>query len=81
MAPRRRTIAAMEAECAAFNEKHPVGSIVEVAPGTTDGRWLRATVNYPAQVMSGHTPVVYVRDGARGSIALSHVRPMVEASA
>jgi hypothetical protein len=71
--PKRPSQAAMEAACKAFNTSHPIGSKIWVAPGSREGRYVEVEVREPgAQVMSGHTVVVYVT-GGHGCIALSHV--------
>ena len=63
---------AMDRQCAAFNAKHSVGSTIRVWPGARHGAPVEVEIRYPAQVLSGHTPVVYVT-GGHGCIALTHV--------
>jgi hypothetical protein len=62
----------MSLQCEAFNAAHPVGSTIRVWPGERRGDPVEVEVRYPAQVLSGHTPVVYVT-GGHGCIALTHV--------
>ncbi|WP_375454818.1 hypothetical protein [uncultured Methylobacterium sp.] len=66
-------VRAMHRECAAFNDRHAVGDTIKVWPGPIEGEPKAVQIRYPAQVLSGHTPVVYVT-GGHGCIALSHVQ-------
>lgn len=59
-----------EQQVEAFNIEHPVGSPVTVHMDR--GGILDTTVRYPAQVLSGHTPVVWL-NGISGCYALSSV--------
>lgn len=70
--PRPRSLAHMQAQCDAFNVKHAVGSTILVWPGAIKGEPVSVEIRYPAAVLGGHTPVVYVT-GGHGCIALSHV--------
>lgn len=60
------------AAAAAFNAAHRVGTRVAVYPGTRDGRRIETVTRSEAQVLSGHTAVVWVA-GVAGCIALGHV--------
>jgi len=62
----------MQAACDRFNARHQVGDEITVYTGPVGENPQRLRVQHPAQILSGHTPVVYVAD--RGCIALSHVR-------
>lgn len=59
-----------EQQVEAFNIEHPVGSPVTVR--MDGGGILDATVKAPAQVLGGHTPVVWL-NGISGCYALSRV--------
>lgn len=56
----------------AFNKLHPVGTAVLVWKGLKDGDGQRTVTTSEAQLLSGHTAVVWVKD-VSGCIALSHV--------
>ena len=71
---KRQSPAQMQAVCDAFNAKHVVGGTIRVWPGLIEGEPIAVEIRYPAQILSGHTPVVYVT-GGHGCIALSHVAP------
>lgn len=60
----------MESKIKIFNEKHPVGSAVTVAKDF--GEQIETTVRYPAQIMGGHTAVVWLF-GISGAYSLSRV--------
>lgn len=70
--PVRPDLAKMQAQCEAFNAKHAVGDTIRVWSGPIEGEPTAVEIRYPAQVLGGHTPVVYVT-GGQGCIALSHV--------
>lgn len=70
--PVRQSLAKMQAQCAAFNDRHPVGSTIRVWPGAIEGEPIAVQIHYPAAVLGSHTPVVYVT-GGQGCIALTHV--------
>lgn len=59
-----------EQQVEAFNIEHPVGSPVTVL--LDSGEFRDTTVRAPAQVLSGHTPVVWL-DGITGCYALHRV--------
>ncbi|MCF4125006.1 hypothetical protein [Methylobacterium sp. SyP6R] len=71
---RERNLRALERQCEAFNLLHLVGDTIHVWSGPREGKSVAVRIKYPAQVLSGHTPVVYVTGARTGSIALSHVR-------
>ena len=50
----------MQSKCDAFNEKNPVGSSVTVIKDL--GERVETKVRYPAQILSGHTAVVWLED-------------------
>lgn len=73
-----------EATAAAWNDQHPVGTPVVAYPGARPEFDRNATrivtkTRSAAQVLSGHTPVVWV-DGHDACIALTHIDPIEETS-
>jgi len=58
-----------------FNERYPVGTPVHFWPGFLTDEPKVSTTRSPAEILSGHTPVVWVEDYA-GAIALTHVQPL-----
>lgn len=59
-----------EQQVESFNIEHPVGSPVTVR--MDGGGFLDTTVKHPAQVLGGHTPVVWL-EGVSGCYMLSRV--------
>ncbi len=55
-----------------FNRANPVGTPVLFWPGVRKGEGRESKTRTEAQVLSGHTPVVWV-EGYAGCIALTHV--------
>lgn len=74
------SIAFLEKQCADWNAAHPVGTLVEYHPviGAPAHR-LRATTT-AAQVLSGHTAVVWLEDES-GCVALDACVPTVRGTA
>lgn len=60
----------MQSKCDAFNEKNPVGSPVTVVEDL--GERIDTKVRCPAQILSGHTAVVWL-DGISGCYCLDRV--------
>lgn len=60
----------MESKIKIFNEKHPVGSVVAVVKDF--GERIETKVRHPAQILSGHTAVVWL-DGISGCYCLDRV--------
>lgn len=73
MTRQRHTPAQMQAACDAFNAKHSVGDTIMVFTGLIGENPKDVQVRYPAEIMGGHTPVVYVTGGG-GCVALTHVQ-------
>lgn len=69
---KRPSPAQMKAACDRFNARYAVGDQIVVYTGIVGENPKLARVRYPAEIMGGHTPVVYVTDGHHGSIALTH---------
>lgn len=78
--PVRQTPAQMQAACDRFNATYKPGDTITVYTGLIGENPKSAQISYPAEIMGGHTAVVYVEGGARGSIALTHTAaPLVTA--
>ena len=60
----------MQGRCDVFNKKHPVGSDVTVI--LDFGQQKETTIKYPAQILSGHTAVVWL-NGISGCYLLDRV--------
>ena len=60
----------MQSKVDVFNEKHPVGSSVTVVKDL--GEKIETTVRHPAEILSGHTPVVWLK-GISGCYKLDRV--------
>lgn len=60
---------------ATFNERCPIGTPVRYWPGIREGDGREGQTRSAAQLLSGHTPVVWVT-GHAGCIALTHVEPI-----
>jgi hypothetical protein len=61
----------LEAEVAAFNRRFAVGDPVEYLEVLEVGHVLRTKTITPAQVLSGHSAVVWLED-KRGCVLCSH---------
>ena len=66
----QESIEVMESKIKIFNEKHPVGSAVTVIKDL--GERIETKVRHQAQVLSGHTAVVWL-DGISGCYCLDRV--------
>lgn len=73
---KKPSLAALQAECDAFNFDCKVGGRVAVKIDGTDTP-LITTTRSPAQILSGHSAVVWM-DGVSGCYLLSHVTPIPE---
>lgn len=71
MNPRRPSQAEMQAACDAFNARHKVGGEITVCTGARGENPRPAKITYEAQILGGHTAVVYTSVG--GCVALTHV--------
>lgn len=71
--PFRRVVRAarLQAECDAWNAKHAVGTVVDVTKDL--GNVVRTKTRSEAQVLSGHTPVIWL-DGISGCYLLERVK-------
>jgi hypothetical protein len=64
-----------QSKCDAFNAAHPVGSAVDLLKD--NGETLRTVTRSIAQVLEGHTPVIWVR-GVAGCYLLDRVTPVMQ---
>lgn len=64
------SIKAIQQKCSVFNKLHPIGSKV-VCIGDL-GEEVETTVKHSAEVLSGHTPVIWL-EGFRGCYHLDRV--------
>lgn len=55
-----------------FNKRHPIGTPVQYWPVIGGKDSMRSTTRSEAQVLGGHTAVVWI-NGKAGCVALSHV--------
>jgi hypothetical protein len=60
---------------AKFNERFPVGTRVRYWTGSRDGIGKVSHTRTEAQVIGGHTAVVWLEDQT-GCVALSHIEPL-----
>jgi hypothetical protein len=59
--------------CDDFSAAHPISSTIKVWPGAINEKPpVEVIVQSEAQILGGHTPVVYV-SGGHGCIVLNHV--------
>lgn len=72
MMPRRQSPAEMARAVDAFNATHKVGDTITVFTGHFGENPTEVQIRYPAEIMGGHTPMVYIT-GGKGSVALTHV--------
>ncbi|MFI6228595.1 hypothetical protein ACIBCR_14940 [Micromonospora echinospora] len=61
----------------AFNDTHPLRTPVRYWKGVREGDGKTARTRTPAQLLGGHTAVVWL-EGVSGCIALTHVDPISE---
>lgn len=72
---RQPDAAALQRECDSFNERYPVGQRVSVRKDR--GENVTTITRSPAQVLSGHTAVIWL-DGIAGCYLLDRVSPIVD---
>lgn len=71
---RRPNTAALQRQCDVFNTRFTVGQAVTVRKD--DGTGMSTTTRSQAQVLSGHTAVIWL-DGITGCYLLDRVTPIV----
>ena len=62
MSRRPRSARELQAACDRWNERYPVGTLVEFHPVIDEPAHRLRKTRTPAQVLSGHTPVVWLED-------------------
>ncbi|MEU4231122.1 hypothetical protein AB0F17_43095 [Nonomuraea sp. NPDC026600] len=60
-----------------WNAAYPVGQPVRYWTGWREGEGRRSRTRTPAQLLGGHTAVVWM-EGESSCVALSHVEPITE---
>jgi len=75
---RPKTLKQLEAECAAWNAEHAIGTVVDYQEvrGRSETT-LRTKTRSEAQVLSGHSAVVWLENKS-GCVMLSHCTPVDE---
>ena len=73
-APKPKSLAVLEKECAAFNARYPVGTAVGLRKDFSDELTLTKTRS-KAQVLSGHSAVIWLED-VSGCYLLDRVTPI-----
>ena len=58
-----------------FNEKYPVGTEVRYWKGARRGPAMISKTRTRAEVLAGHTPVVWIEDSP-ACVSLSHIEPV-----
>ena len=66
----QESIEVMQSKVDAFNNRNPIGTSVTVVKDL--GEKVETKVRYPAEVLSGHTPVVWL-EGISGCYLLNRV--------
>lgn len=72
-----KTTAQLEAQAAAWNQQHAVGTLVDYAEILGDPPDLRAKTRSEAEVLSGHTVVVWL-EGKSGCVCIEHCEPVAD---
>ena len=67
----QKSMEVMQSKVEVFNKKHPIGSAVTVIKDF--GEQVETQVKYPAEILSGHTPMVWL-EGISGCYMLDRVR-------
>lgn len=67
--------AALEGQCRRWNDTYPVGTTVEYHPVIGEPEHRIRTTRTPAQILSGHTAVVWL-EGERGCVCLDACVPV-----
>lgn len=73
--PKPKTPTQLDAECARFNSRHPVGTEVLYLSTLTDQTGKRTKTRGEAFVLGSHTAAVML-EGVSGAVALSHVKTL-----
>lgn len=70
-APKRPTAAQLQAQCDAWNARHPLGTQIVFENIRGEGESARGNTTSEAQVMGGHSAVIWF-DGKSGCVDLDH---------
>lgn len=70
-APKRKTPAQLQAQCDAWNAAHPQGTEISYESIVGEGETHRGRSTSEAQVLSGHSAVIWL-EGKSGCVMLSH---------
>jgi len=70
--PKPKTPAQLQKQCDDWNARYPVGTEVEYYPVMGDTQYSVHRTRMPAQVLSGHTAVIWIEEKA-GCVSLDHV--------
>ena len=70
-----RSTVSPEKLAAKWNHSFPIGTKVRYWPGAREGRGVESATKTQAEVLGGHTAVVWI-EGRGDCIALSHVEPL-----
>ena len=70
--PAEKSAAVAQSKVDAFNAQHPVGTAVWYWPWTKEGPGIESRTRSEAQLLGGHTAVVWV-EGHASCISLTHV--------
>ena len=65
----------MQKQVENFNKKNPIGTPVRYWTGMREGDGAKSKTRTAAQILQGHTPVVWVEDHG-ACIALTHIDPI-----
>lgn len=72
--------AALQRQCDEFNRRYPIGQRVALRKDGLDGAAVETTTRSEAQVLSGHSAVIWL-DGVSGCYLLDRVTPIVGGAA
>lgn len=70
-APKRPTAAQLQKQCDVWNAANPEGTTVSFEEIVGEGETFRGKSNSAAQVLSGHTAVIWL-EGKSGCVCLDH---------
>ncbi|RUT30909.1 hypothetical protein WG29040_23510 [Pseudomonas sp. PAMC 29040] len=70
-APKRPTAAQLQKQCDVWNAANPEGTTVSFEEIVGEGETFRGKSNSAAQVLSGHTAVIWL-EGKSGCVCLEH---------
>lgn len=74
---KRPTLAQLQQQCDEWNAAHDVGTVVSFEEIIGEGETHRAPSASEAQVLSGHTAVIWLEE-KRGCVCLDHCTAVVE---